>query len=154
MIDKLKKNTKLLIELICVLMMATMSIMVFLNVVLRYGFNSSLVVSEELSRYLFIWLTFLASILAYIENQHVAVDYFVKKFGIKFKKFFTVICDLLILVCCAFVIHGSLLLTQMGAMELSPVTSIPMSYVYLSGLIGGIGIGFICIFKLIADIKG
>ena len=69
------------------------------------------------------------------------------------QKVVKVLADLLVLVCCAFMTHGSLLLTEMGAVEISPVTSIPMSYVYLSGVVGGIGIGIVCLVKLIADIK-
>ena len=41
-----------------------MVVMVFGNVVLRYGFNSGITVSEELSRWLFVWMTFLGAIVA------------------------------------------------------------------------------------------
>ena len=63
--ENIQQAIKKLLEVFSVLIMSVMSIMVFVNVVLRYGFNSSLTTSEELSRYLFIWLTFSASILAY-----------------------------------------------------------------------------------------
>ncbi|MGL1363063.1 TRAP transporter small permease subunit, partial [Vibrio parahaemolyticus] len=33
--------------------------MVFINVILRYGFESSILSVDELSRYLFVWLTFI-----------------------------------------------------------------------------------------------
>ena len=36
--------------------MAVMVALVFGNVVMRYGFNSGFTVSEELSRWLFVWL--------------------------------------------------------------------------------------------------
>lgn len=36
-----------------------MVVLVFTNVVLRYALNSGIAVSEELSRWLFVWLTFL-----------------------------------------------------------------------------------------------
>ncbi|MDR3413203.1 MAG: TRAP transporter small permease subunit, partial [Formivibrio sp.] len=59
------------------LMVATiglMAILVFINVVLRYGFNSNLGITEELARYLFVWLTFLGAISAFAKNTHVGVD--------------------------------------------------------------------------------
>lgn len=151
--ENIQQAIKKLLEVFSVLIMSVMSIMVFVNVVLRYGFNSSLTTSEELSRYLFIWLTFSASILAYAENQHIGVDFVVKKLNKVPQKVVKVLADLLVLICCAFMTHGSLLLTEMGAVEISPVTSIPMSYVYLSGVVGGIGIGIVCLVKIIADIK-
>ncbi|NOK07324.1 TRAP transporter small permease subunit, partial [Myxococcus xanthus] len=39
--------------------LAVMVAMVFGNVVLRYAFNTGITVSEEVSRWLFVWLTFL-----------------------------------------------------------------------------------------------
>lgn len=44
--------------------LAVMVVLVFGNVVLRYGFNSGITVSEEVSRWLFIWGTFLGAVVA------------------------------------------------------------------------------------------
>ena len=44
-------------------LLAVMVVLVFGNVVLRYGFNSGITVSEELSRWLFVWMTFLGAIV-------------------------------------------------------------------------------------------
>ena len=46
-----------LLELLLVLLLAAMVVMVFGNVVLRYAFNSGITVSEELSRWAFVWMT-------------------------------------------------------------------------------------------------
>ena len=44
------------VEWVLVVMFGIMAILVFGNVVLRYGFNSGIVFSEEVSRFLFMWL--------------------------------------------------------------------------------------------------
>ena len=44
--------------------------LVFGNVVLRYGFNSGITVSEEVSRWLFLCTTFLALFLAFSKRRH------------------------------------------------------------------------------------
>ena len=49
------------------LCLAVMVVLVFVNVVLRYFFNSGITVSEQLSRWLMAWLTFLGAILALCE---------------------------------------------------------------------------------------
>ena len=49
------------VEALLALAMAAMVAMVFGNVVLRYLFGCGIVVSEELSRFLFLWLTFLGA---------------------------------------------------------------------------------------------
>ena len=63
-----------LAEFVLVIMLSLMVIMVFGNVVLRYGFNSGLISSEELSRFLFIWVTFLGAIVAMRDNAHLGLD--------------------------------------------------------------------------------
>jgi len=45
------------LEALIALMLAIMVVLVFGNVVLRYGFNSGITMSEEVSRWLFVWLT-------------------------------------------------------------------------------------------------
>ena len=53
-----------LLEFLVVACLVAMVIMVFGNVVLRYGFNSGITVSEEMSRYCFIWLTYIGAMIA------------------------------------------------------------------------------------------
>ena len=48
--------------------------MVFGNVVLRYAFNSGIAVSEELSRFFFVWLTFIGAIVAMRDGAHLGMD--------------------------------------------------------------------------------
>jgi len=55
-------------------LLGTMSVMVFANVVLRYTTGDSLVWAEELSRYLMIWLTFLGAGLVLRYGGHLAID--------------------------------------------------------------------------------
>lgn len=79
--------TKLL-ESLVVVILATMSCLVFLNVVLRYGFNSSINITEEVSRYLFVWLAFLGAILAFNENRHVNVTIFTSRLSLAKQKYY------------------------------------------------------------------
>jgi TRAP-type C4-dicarboxylate transport system permease small subunit len=58
--------------------LAIMVALVFGNVVLRYAFNLGITTSEELSRLLFVWLTFLGAIVALREHGHVGVDIVVR----------------------------------------------------------------------------
>ncbi len=59
--------------------LAVMVVLVFGNVVLRYGFNSGITVSEEVSRWLFIWMTFLGAVVALKEHGHLGIDMVVQK---------------------------------------------------------------------------
>lgn len=57
------------------LLLAVMVVLVFGNVVLRYGFSASIGWVEELSRYMMVWLAWLAAGLAYRNGAHIALDF-------------------------------------------------------------------------------
>ena len=57
-----------------ILMMGTMALLVFANVVSRYVFNVSIIWVEELTQYQMIWITYLGAGLALREGRHVAVE--------------------------------------------------------------------------------
>lgn len=58
---------------LCASFLGVMVLMVFINTVLRYFFNSGIIIAEELVRYLFIWATYLAVISVYYDHNHIAV---------------------------------------------------------------------------------
>ena len=55
-------------------LMVAMFVLVFTNVVTRYGFGFSLAWGEEVARFLMIWVTFLGAGLALREGRHVAIE--------------------------------------------------------------------------------
>ena len=58
------------IQLLLGTMLAVMIALVFLNVILRFFFNSGLVWSEEVSRYVFVYVIYIGAIVAMKENAH------------------------------------------------------------------------------------
>ena len=62
------------LEVTLVLCLGAMCVMVSGNVVLRHVFDSGINISEELSRFLFIWLTFLGAIVAMREGGLLSMD--------------------------------------------------------------------------------
>jgi TRAP-type transport system small permease protein len=63
-----------LAEAAMALSLAGMVLAVFLNVLLRYFFNTGLAISEELSRLLFVWLVCIGAVLALAEGKHLGFD--------------------------------------------------------------------------------
>ncbi len=55
-------------------MMSVLLAVMLLQVIARYGFNSSLIWAEELCRYLLIWLSFIACGVAYARGEIAAVE--------------------------------------------------------------------------------
>ncbi|MGX2950700.1 TRAP transporter small permease subunit [Ursidibacter sp. B-7004-1] len=140
------------LEFLVVIILATMSCLVFLNVVLRYGFNSSINITEEVSRYLFVWLTFLGAILAFNDNQHVSVSILTDKLSPIKRNLLKLVTDSTILYCCYLIIEGSWVQFQLNINNLSPISEIPTGVTYLASVVAGTLIGLLVIARLITTV--
>lgn len=142
------------VEFLLVIMLSAMVIMVFGNVVLRYGFNDSIISSEELSRFLFIWITFLGAIVTLRENAHLGVDTVVRKLGMRGKKTAAILSNLMMIGCCALMFYGTLKQHTINASTRSAVTEIPMIWVYGVGYVASIAMSLILLGKLVRLVRG
>ena len=111
-----------------------MVVLVFGNVVLRYGFNSSITVSEELGRWLFVWITFMGSVVALRERSHLGTDALVSRLSPTGKKVCLVLGHLTMLYVCYLVFKGSLEQTRINWDVLAPTTQWPMAVVHAAGV--------------------
>ena len=136
------------VEFVLALCMISMVIMVFGNVVLRYVFNSGITVSEEMSRFVFVWMTFIGAIVAMREGAHLGVDTLVAKLPRGGKKVCLALSELLMLVCCVLFFWGTWDQHEINATNLAPVTGLNMIWVYGIGYVTSVGIGLLIINKL------
>ncbi|WP_180955185.1 TRAP transporter small permease [Peribacillus deserti] len=142
------KITRFLEQLLNIIMAAALAIMVVLvfgNVVLRYFFNSGITWSEEMSRYLFVWLTFLGSIGAYQNKEHLGVDMMVKRLPRHVKRFVLVVSDLLIIFVLVLLLDGSWKMTLMNIDSVTPAVGMPLALVYGTGLVVAVSMAIITI---------
>ena len=141
-----------ILEIFCVLNLAVMSSLVFINVVLRYGFNSSINITEEVSRFMFVWLAFIGAILAFAENSHVNVSVIVEKFSPQKQRIIRLLTDLLMLFCSYLMFSGSWTLFKLNLNNLAPISQLPLGLTYLSAAIAGAFIGILIIVRIISTI--
>lgn len=124
-----------LLELLVVVSLVAMVIMVFGNVVLRYAFNSGILVSEEMSRYCFIWLTYIGAMIAMRERGHLGVDTLVKHLPVAGKKACLFLSETLMLLCNVLFFVGTWKMHELQVTNVSPVVGISMIWIY--------GIGYV-----------
>jgi TRAP-type C4-dicarboxylate transport system permease small subunit len=117
------------------LALAIMVVLVFGNVVLRYGFNSGITVSEEVSRWLFLWMTFLGAVVALKEHAHLGSDMLVSRLPRIGKRICLIAGQLLMLYITWLVFKGSLDQTRINWDATAPVTGLPLAIVYASGVV-------------------
>ena len=130
-----------LLELLIVVSMVAMVIMVFGNVVLRYGFNSGIDISDELSRYCFIWLTYIGAMVAMREKGHLGVDTLVKHLGLGGKKLCLFLSESLMLGCNVLFFVGTWKMHELQVTNVSPVVGLSMIWVYGIGYVVGCVMG-------------
>ncbi|MDP4299321.1 TRAP transporter small permease [Leptothrix discophora] len=114
--------------------MAVMVVLVFGNVVMRYGFNSGFTLSEELSRWLFVWLTFLGAVIALRENAHLGTDMLVGKLGPTGKRICMGLSLALMLYVLWLLFQGSYEQYKVNVDSESPVMEASMGWFYASGM--------------------
>ena len=114
--------------------LAIMVALVFGNVVLRYIFNSSITVSEELARWLFVWITFMGAMVALREHTHLGTDALVSRLPPIGKKVCLVLGHAAMLFVCYLLFKGSLEQTKINWDVLAPSTQWPLAAVHAAGL--------------------
>ena len=122
------------LDLATALALAVMVVMVFGNVVLRYVFNSGIAVSEELSRWLFVWLTFLGAVVALKEHAHLGSDLVVSRLSRSGKRVCMAAGQLLMIGCTVMLFQGSLAQVKINLDVEAPVTGWSMAIVYFAGI--------------------
>lgn len=113
-----------------VLLLAAMSLIVFANVTLRYLTNFSITWSEEVARYLMIWMTFLGAGLALRFGGHVAITSLQELLPVPMQRFLRLAILLVLLVFFAIMIWMGYEYLWRSRFQLTPATRIPFSYIY------------------------
>jgi len=127
--------------LICAL--ALMVILVFSNVVLRYGFNLGITFSEEVSRFLFIWVVFLGAVLTLRDNAHLGVHMLTKKLPLAGKKACKLFSDVATLACCGLITWGGWQVVRLEFTNIAPISGIPLGVVFTAILVCSIGMSIL-----------
>ena len=137
-----------LIEGLLIGLLGFMVLLVFGNVVLRYGFNSGLVFSEEVSRFVFMWLTLLGALVALHDGAHLGMSSVVERLQPRGRRICRFVSDALMLGCCALLAHGTWKQVSLAMTDRSPVTGVPMGIVFSALLLCAVGMAWVLMHSL------
>jgi TRAP-type C4-dicarboxylate transport system permease small subunit len=135
MVDAILDRYCRLLEAIIATCLVVMVLLVFGNVVLRYGFNSGITITEEISRWLFVWLTFLGAVVALHERAHLGTEMLVGRLGPTGKKICLVLGYLLMLLTSWLIFRGSLEQTKINWDVSAPSSGASMAWFYSVGIV-------------------
>ncbi len=144
-IDKLFK----LVDYFTGILTGLMVLFVFLNVFLRTFFNSGLTWSEELSRYLFVFVTYIGAISAMHSKSHIAVDTLLSRVPKKLQLLFYVIAQGLIVFLMGVLVQGSIKMVLQNFESKTAALGISFSVLYSAGIITGVCIAILALSNII-----
>ena len=121
-----------------ILMFIAMVILSIVQVVCRYVLEISLSFTEELARFIFIWVTFLGTAMAMKKGQHVKMELLLGAVPPFIRNFFEFVGRVISMCIYLVMIGGGIAVMWKTMDQTSAALNLPMSFVYLAVPVCGV----------------
>jgi TRAP-type C4-dicarboxylate transport system permease small subunit len=122
---------KIFIDGTCLVLLFLVIVVVSFQVFNRFLFHLPLAWTEELSRYLFVWLSLLGAVRGVRDKAHIQVDLFLDLFPKKAQLIFDLLINTLVLVLLISVIISGMEILPMTLRRRAPTMNVSMFYLYV-----------------------
>ena len=137
-LSKIKPLYDKLVDWIAIMLVSVITVVTSYQVFSRFVLNYTPAWTEELARFLLIWLVFIGSVIAYRKGSHLSVDFFLSLLPPRIMRIGMVLIHLISLtLIIALIIAGAKML-PVGGDKFSPGMKLSMFYPYLAVYLGGI----------------
>lgn len=123
------------LQIFCSLCMMFLTVLVFINVVLRYVAHTSIIETEELSLYVLIWMVYMGSILMFAENGHINVNFLERSLSRSKARMLRIVCDILMLATFFAFMVGCYIQGSLDMSNTEIITGIPRGLKFASGFV-------------------
>jgi TRAP-type C4-dicarboxylate transport system permease small subunit len=137
------------VDVLMAALLAFMIVIVFANVVLRYGFATGLRQSVELSRLGLVWLVMLGAAVVLRRGEHLAVAEFAEALFPRAMPFLRRLSYAVILVSVLMLFWGAFRQMNANWANISPLTGLPSALMYLAGVVSSILMAFIAVVRIV-----
>jgi len=121
-------------DYILAIILGIIVLVMFAQVVFRYTLNNSLSWSEELAKYLFIWLCFLGAAVGIRDRIHIGVDFLADRLPVKWKQYLELFNIFLITGFCGIIAAVGFLWVFKTSGTLSPAIRLPLNIAFYAAL--------------------
>ena len=132
----------------------SMAVIVAAEVFCRYLLNHSLFWSEELARYILVWLTFLGATAAYWRKAHPGIDLLSSLMGPRLRRVNAIIVHLVSLCLFLVMIYHGAVFSSFVRLQITPALSLPKWIIFAIIPISGLLLACHCLFFLARDVLG
>lgn len=134
--DKVLKTVNKTEEIILVVMFVVMVGVIFSQVIMRYVFNNSLPWSEELGKFLFVWLSWLGISIGHRRKEHIKITILLEKLPFLHKKIIEAISELILIVISGVTVYYGVIMINIQRNVPYAGIKISTSWGYLSLVLG------------------
>ena len=159
-VDSLKKGRVVLcrtLEWVLIVAVGVLVLDVLWGVFTRYVMDDQAKWTEELARFLLIWVSLLGGAVAFGEKAHLGVDYFVGKFDDTSRKFITIFGQLIVLFFAVsiFIVGGVRVVSETLMIgQTTPALGLDKGHVYLAIPIAGVFIILFTVEQILETLLG
>lgn len=139
----------LIVDFVIAVLLVAMIVMVFANVVLRYGFSSGIRQSVELSRLWSVWVVMLGAAVVLRRGEHLAVAEFSEALFPRAVPTLRRLSWAVVIVAVVMLFIGALNQTMANWTNISQLTGLPSALFYLAGVVSAVLMGAIAVVRLI-----
>ncbi len=132
----------------------SMAVIVATEVFCRYLLNHSLFWSEELARYILVWLTFLGATAAYWRRAHPGIDLLSSRMGPRLRRVNAIIVHMVSLCFFLVMIYHGVLFSFFVRLQITPALSLPKWMILIIIPISGLLLACHCLFFLAQELQG
>ena len=103
--DKIVNVWNHLEEYFLFVILTAMVAIIFIQVVMRYVFNNSLSWSEELGKFLFVWISWLGISLAQRKGEHIKITMLTDRLPFRTAQAVNILSDIILIIICAVIFY-------------------------------------------------
>lgn len=126
------------VQIIVIAMVVVMTVLVIMQVLMRYLFSSAFSWSEEIARYLMIWVSFLGAGLALQQGLHIGVEALVTRISPRKRRWVSLVSKAAVFFFLVVLTVGGFQLTWFVRNQSSPALFLSMSWAYGAAAAGGL----------------
>lgn len=142
-----------IVERLLIGLSAAIALVVFLQVLFRYLLQQPLFWSEELPRYLLIWMSFLAAAVAQRDEAHINITLVVNRLPAGGRRLAHLAANALMLAFLGVLIYSGSLVTRITVAHRSTALQIPMAAVYIALPLGAALMALYLALQILEDLR-
>ena len=150
-----KRGLDVALRWLCIGLFAALVLIVVWQVFSRQVLNAPSTWSEELAKYIFIWLGLFGAALVFGERGHIAVDALVRKMPERLQRWNAVLGQIVIAAFAVLVlVYGGWQVSELAWNQSMPGLPLKVGWLYLALPLSGVLVLFYTVYHLVAVVRG